>query len=1031
MESIGEGGYGSVWKAIGPGGFNVAIKILKKSARQNIEENAILLLRTIHHPNLIPIFGAWQSDSGVIIAMQLADTTLENEFRARLSRGESFKQAELHGYFIEIAKAIDYLNFPQLGKEQKIQHGDVKPDNIFLSGGSVQLGDFSLVKSYEHTDTTHPGSMTLAFVAPECINGRISDYSDQYSLAVTWYYLRTGRLPFVGSVAEILNGHLHQAPDLSRFNGTERTALERALAKEPARRWPNSMTFVRMLTSNDPAPDLALNDQGLALKLNDLGLELKLNDPAPELVSNDATQKLKKFAKFAPLVLILGVIAGVASVTFCAAFLYDEPTAAPVMDNNTVQQAESLLTELPPIPVESIQEKLDTLRKTQPPQAVPKSPKKTETSRVTPESQAVQETPEKTEAKPTKPPQTVTQTPELFDPGTKKSKTYNPLVNVVWPDGNTHILGAKLTKADKLKEEVMLDDGSYPPGEDRVVTYPVWNPDSLEVQGCKSMFNQSPEGTKDLLQTCFAFESTIISLAKMDGLDAREYERRYAIDPKYGLNYSLVNSDCLLYRLILETLTIANDESHVLSEHITLGLADYMLFWCDVFLADKGILYSLAACFDEESRKQSVYRNVDGKIDRTACMNFSRVYPIKTYIYCHCRKFDLASQVYKEAMKVYNNDSDLKNLLTRIMKESKAGDLGGQSENKQLGAQVSKDFVKEFARLQAEKFNKIRHYDKPSEWKNTALGCYFIPEKVTQARLGSYRLVYNPFELSPRYYVPARANDGLGIYLPKYDQWAKITKPQRERVISSLQYAHGRDWLKCGKMFHIAGCPEVWQYSRDLPVPDGRGLRINLYGRVKYNEEAMWYDWSNDADQILDNRPVEFCTNCMPFLALPEKSQCAARASEYFTAMLEELIASEGTANPWVRPLLSERNFFPEKVRMSGIFFYFYVFPDQKQHDSIRKMAERFCKDPPNEPDAVFAALAALSKVATQDDIQWMGEVTQKNVWWSNRIYAAWVLAQTGSNQAQECLATALKTEPFYFVRHQIEAAMYRIDQRK
>ncbi len=252
VDFIGEGGYGEVWKAIAPGGFEVALKILKNSSQYNIERKALPLLRAIHHPNLIPIFGAWETDQGIVIAMQLAEQSLEDKFSERNST--PFSKQELLNYFTDIARAVDYLNFPQSSEREKIQHGDIKPDNIFLAGGAVQLGDFSLVKSFQNTSTVHPGSLSLSFAAPECLQGRISDYSDQYSLAVTWYYLRSGHLPFEGSPGEVVQAHLFTPPDLSCFVGNERVALAHALAKKPSERWKNCTEFVRILNTPDSSP---------------------------------------------------------------------------------------------------------------------------------------------------------------------------------------------------------------------------------------------------------------------------------------------------------------------------------------------------------------------------------------------------------------------------------------------------------------------------------------------------------------------------------------------------------------------------------------------------------------------------------------------------------------------------------------------------------------------------------------------------------------------------------------------------------
>jgi hypothetical protein len=96
--------------------------------------------------------------------------------------------------------------------------------------------------------------MTMAYAAPEFFQGQTSNHSDQYSLAVTYCQLRGGRLPFAGTPAQIVAGHLQQPPDLSMLPEAEQPAVARALAKNPAERWPNCRAFVQALLPVAAAP---------------------------------------------------------------------------------------------------------------------------------------------------------------------------------------------------------------------------------------------------------------------------------------------------------------------------------------------------------------------------------------------------------------------------------------------------------------------------------------------------------------------------------------------------------------------------------------------------------------------------------------------------------------------------------------------------------------------------------------------------------------------------------------------------------
>jgi WD40 repeat protein len=135
-----------------------------------------------------------------------------------------------------------------LGKgEAGIQHRDIKPQNILMFGGGVKIGDFGLARLVAGNTTGHTGSLTVAYAAPEFFNGQTARTSDQYSLAVTWCVVRAGQLPFQGAPAEMMAGHLNRPPDLSRLLEKERAVVARALAKNPAERWPGCRVFVEAL----------------------------------------------------------------------------------------------------------------------------------------------------------------------------------------------------------------------------------------------------------------------------------------------------------------------------------------------------------------------------------------------------------------------------------------------------------------------------------------------------------------------------------------------------------------------------------------------------------------------------------------------------------------------------------------------------------------------------------------------------------------------------------------------------------------
>ena len=64
---------------------------------------------------------------------------------------------------------------------------------------------------------------------PEIHRGVLSEKSDQFSLGVTWYFLRTGCLPFPSPTDGFRrrNSYSRPAPDLGGVSRSERRILER------------------------------------------------------------------------------------------------------------------------------------------------------------------------------------------------------------------------------------------------------------------------------------------------------------------------------------------------------------------------------------------------------------------------------------------------------------------------------------------------------------------------------------------------------------------------------------------------------------------------------------------------------------------------------------------------------------------------------------------------------------------------------------------------------------------------------------
>jgi hypothetical protein len=227
---IGTGGFAIVFRATHVGiGRPLAVKIFRPQAGNDTGASLErfryegMASGRIRHPNIVDVIDAGISDDGIpYIAMELLHgNTLERE----LSAGE--------GKRLPLARIARIMEQVCLGlaaaHEAKVIHRDVKPENIFLhrdegdkgagEAETVKLLDFGIAKVLDPDQVsglvTSTGDLlgTPYYMAPERFVGRECDASaDVYSVGLILYRALAGRLPFQGTVAEIMFQTLSKRP---------------------------------------------------------------------------------------------------------------------------------------------------------------------------------------------------------------------------------------------------------------------------------------------------------------------------------------------------------------------------------------------------------------------------------------------------------------------------------------------------------------------------------------------------------------------------------------------------------------------------------------------------------------------------------------------------------------------------------------------------------------------------------------------------------------------------------------------------
>jgi serine/threonine protein kinase len=240
-KSLGNGGFGIVWSAKGPGGIPVAMKFIwLGSPKSSVEWNGLKHCRTIRHPHLLSILGIWVVDGWMVVVSELADTDLYSLWqKAQVDGLIGLDPVSLQLWFRDAAEGLDYLQSLDL----VMTHGDVKPANLLLLGGRCKVGDFGSFRPTLGSDLFQPPGVTRYFIAPEAENGATHPNSDQYSLALSYSILR-GVAPLD---LEIKNDPVKLGKYFSeaRLSKPEARALCKALRQNPNERHGSCLAMVQ------------------------------------------------------------------------------------------------------------------------------------------------------------------------------------------------------------------------------------------------------------------------------------------------------------------------------------------------------------------------------------------------------------------------------------------------------------------------------------------------------------------------------------------------------------------------------------------------------------------------------------------------------------------------------------------------------------------------------------------------------------------------------------------------------------------
>ena len=278
QDRIGAGGFAEVFKARDLRlKRDLAVKVLRPDLglspellqRFRREAETIAALR---HPNIVPVYDVGEAEGLAYIIMPMIQG---ESLRAILDRDGAMPIPEVRRILREAAAGLADAH------DAGVVHRDLKPENIMLEGKDkrVLLMDFGIAKIVgaatgedgdpaEALTTTGIIIGTPQYMSPEqaCGDKTIDARTDQYSLAVVAYRMLSGVLPFEGeSTRAVLYKQLVADPTpitekVPELPAPMATAIQRAMAKEPAERFESMREFGAMLDADStmaPLPTAA------------------------------------------------------------------------------------------------------------------------------------------------------------------------------------------------------------------------------------------------------------------------------------------------------------------------------------------------------------------------------------------------------------------------------------------------------------------------------------------------------------------------------------------------------------------------------------------------------------------------------------------------------------------------------------------------------------------------------------------------------------------------------------------------------
>ena len=241
------------------------------------------------HRNIGTVLDRWEDGGAAfMVSRYLPGGSLSDLIAALRGRGMTLPAEEILRLATDIARGLAHIH------ERRILYRDLQPHNVlFDEWSTVRLVDFDTACSLDESEMSDISSRpVIAYMAPEELDGgRVDERADLYSLGATIYEMCSGRPPYAGDRAEILDAQRSGGPSpLEREDLPEglRELTYALLAAEPDQRPTSAADVVRSLQHLHAAradlQTLLKSDESATLKFK-ASLRVPVDDEPPNGLS--------------------------------------------------------------------------------------------------------------------------------------------------------------------------------------------------------------------------------------------------------------------------------------------------------------------------------------------------------------------------------------------------------------------------------------------------------------------------------------------------------------------------------------------------------------------------------------------------------------------------------------------------------------------------------------------------------------------------------------------------------------------------